>query len=52
MYYYDGMYRIKVKTEKLFCGDGQQIILGYSLLVGVLEANARRGWGMTVFIVI
>jgi len=46
------MYRIKFQTEKLFCGKGQQIIRGYSLPVGVLETNARKGWGMTVYIAI
>jgi hypothetical protein len=52
MYYYDGMCRVKVKTEKLFCGEEEQIIRRYSFPVGVLETNARKGWWMTVFIVI
>jgi len=43
MYYYDGMFRVKVKTEKLFCGEEQQIIRGSSLPVWVLETNAHKG---------
>jgi len=43
MHYYDGMYRIKVKTENLFCGEGQQIIRGYSLPVRGLGNNTCKG---------